>query len=156
MRILFTKSGKGLIWLSEGWIHDYNGYWYIDAKQNHKIWYEPINGAEVNYAAVYLNYDKTKIVLDKFDGGPEITTWDPVSMTMQVIRPQEVTRGGFLVASRKNANVYSAQLYNQLVVNTETNFQSKQSFLDNRSVGSADLAIGRPGAYHLFCCYGWQ
>lgn len=143
MRLAFTRNGKGMIWLTDRF-YGYNGFWYIDAADNNRIWYEALPGEEVNYNDVRTNYDQSKLVLTYMNDDPAIGQFDPVAMQFTHYRPTRTTRGVFNTPSRQNANVYSGQLYNQLIVNPGTGYESLESYKDNRSYGSVDF-VYKPG-----------
>ena len=75
---------------------------------------------------------------------PTIGTFDPQLMKFSNYKPTKRTRGVFITPSRKNGDVYSGQLYNQLIVNPATGFESLESYKDNRSFGSVDFCY-KPG-----------
>ncbi|MEP7377320.1 MAG: hypothetical protein ABI675_28210 [Chitinophagaceae bacterium] len=144
VKLAFTKNGKGMIWLSDSHPYSYTGFWFIDAAADHRIWYESLPGESVNYNDAKTNYDKTKLVLTYMNDDPTIGIFDPEKMKFSDYKPTNTTRGVFITPSRKNGNVYSGQLYNQLIVNPETGFESLESSKDNRSFGSVDF-LYKPG-----------
>ena len=143
IQLAFTRNGKGMIWLTNTY-YGYNGFWFIDAADNHRIWYQSLPGEEVNYNDVSTNFDKSKLVLTYMNDDPTIGRFDPETMQFTKYRPTRTTRGVFNTPSRKNGNVYSGQLYNQLIVNPDTGVESLESFKDNRSFGSVDF-VYKPG-----------
>ena len=144
VKLAFAKNGMGMIWLSDSHPYSYTGFWFIDATANHRIWYQPLPGEEVNYADVKVNYDQTKFVLKYMNDDPTIGIFDSEQFRFSSYKPTKTTRGVFLSPSRKNENIYSGQLYNQLIVNPGTGFESQESFKDNRSFGSVDFCY-KPG-----------
>jgi hypothetical protein len=144
VKLAFAGNGKGLIWLSDSHPYSYTGFWFIDAANDHRIWYESLPGEQVNYLDAKVNYNKTKLILTYMNDDPTIGTFDAEQMKFSSYRPTQRTRGVFISPSRKNGNVYSGQLYNQLIVNPETGFESEESFKDNRNFGNVDFSY-KPG-----------
>lgn len=128
IRFAFTKNGKGMIWLSNTHIYGFSGFWFIDAADNHRIWYQQLPGELYNYDAVQTNFDHSKLVLTPSNEDPTIAVFDPEQMRFNNYKPTKFTRGFFNTASRKNGDIYSGQRSNQLIVNPATGFESFEMY----------------------------
>lgn len=128
IRLAFTKTGKGMIWLSSNHIYGFSGFWFIDAGDNHRIWYQSLQGEAYNYQAVQTNFDHSKLVLTPANEDPAIGIFDPAQMRFINYKPGKVSRGFFNTPSRANGDIYSGQRSNQLIVNPETGFESLEMF----------------------------
>lgn len=124
VKLAFTKNGKGIIWLSNGSMYAYSGFWYIDAADNHRIWYQSLPGEALYYQAAQANFDKTKLVLTSINEDPTISIFNPEQMSFSSYKPTKSNRGGFNMPNRKNNDIYSGQLSAQLIVNPETGYES--------------------------------
>lgn len=140
--LTFTKSGKGMIWLGDSYSDAY--YWFIDATDNHRIWYEELAGSSVLYNEGKVNHDQTKLILSGYGRDATITTFDPQQMKMSTFQPGSSYEGRFIARSRKNDYVFSALLYSQLVANPVTGYLSQKTNFDNRFNGNADFCY-QPG-----------
>lgn len=144
MKLAFTKSGKGMIRLGDGSSNAYTGFWYIDAADNHRIWYTPLPGDVVNYEDVNVNHDKTRLILTGMGYNADVITFDPIAMQYSSYKPSKVTGSKFNFPSRKNDYVLSGQLYNHLIVNPKTGFESQESIRGSSFVGTVEF-YNRPG-----------
>ena len=134
-----------MIWLGDIVNRGYSTFWFIDAAANHRIWYQTLPGVGSNsYLDAKTNFDQTKLILTSGNDDPTIGTFDPQQMTFSNYKPTKFTRGTFVAPSRKNGNVYSGQLYIQLIVYPVTGFESLESYKDNRNFGNVDFCY-KPG-----------
>jgi len=143
-RLVFTKTGKGMIWLGDRLYDSGVPFWFIDAADNHRIWYEQPGGDNGFAYSGKTNYDKTKIILRGSNSDPTISTFDPQQMTMKNFKPARNDIAGFIAPSRKNDYVYIGQLYFQSVANPVTGFETAAVNRDTRYAPSADFCY-KPG-----------
>ncbi|MGX5817362.1 carboxypeptidase regulatory-like domain-containing protein [Chitinophaga lutea] len=147
-RFLFTKSGKGLIWLGDISGSRTGYYSFIDAADNHRIWYESLPGDAIHYWDGYLNYDKSAIVLTYLNSDPTIGMFDPQQMKFTRYSPRRRDIGSFLTPSRKGPYIYSGQYYYQSVWNYQTGSETQELRKDIRFTGGVDFSY-KPGGEQM-------
>ncbi|WP_276484320.1 carboxypeptidase regulatory-like domain-containing protein [Paraflavitalea pollutisoli] len=139
-KLVFTKSGKGMLWLGD--ISSYNSalHWFIDAADNHRIWYESLPGeASYSYNRGQLNFDQSKILLTQ-ESESAISTYDPSLRLFTVYKPSNGQYNRSITPSRTNTDVFACQNYQQLIVNPVTGQQSRiMSFAEINTVNAMDF-----------------
>ncbi|WEK34529.1 MAG: hypothetical protein P0Y53_18745 [Candidatus Pseudobacter hemicellulosilyticus] len=143
VKLCFTKSGKGMIWLANNYT---NYYWFIDAADNHRIWYTGLPGNYSTYEMARANYDQSKLILTCSAQSPEIGIFNPQTMTFSSYRPTTASggQGVNVIPSRKNGYVYSHELYRQQIVDPETGYESAEYRRGLASYASVDFCYS-PG-----------
>jgi hypothetical protein len=129
VKLSFTKSGKGMIWLSNKVGYDAFYYWFIDAANNHRIWYESLPGDFTYYANARANYDQSKLILTYANSDPTIGIFDPQLMRFSSYKPTNMSgnEGASVIPSRKNGYVYSNGLYQQRIVDPVSVYETSTS-----------------------------
>jgi len=115
----------------------------IDAQANDSVSIHPQWGYDFDlfpyFLRVYLNFDKSKLLLLEQYGSCTVDVLDGSSHTFQRIIPPSCTRGVFLTPNRTDNRIYFGQLYNQFIMDFQGNM-SKVSYIDNRNDGTADFS----------------
>jgi hypothetical protein len=143
VKLCFTKSGKGMIWLSN---RNNPYWWFIDAANNHRIWYESVPGDYLFYEMGRTNYDQSKLILTYSAQNPEIGIFDPQLMSFSSYRSTTAQggQGVNVIPSRKNGYVYSNELYKQQIVDPVTKYESSISRKGLSTFASVDFCY-KPG-----------
>jgi hypothetical protein len=142
-KLCFTKSGKGMIWLANS---NAAYFWFIDAADNHRIWYTSLPGDYTFYEMGRTNYDQSKLILTYMVQNPEIGIFDPQLMTFSSYRTTTASggEGVNVIPSRKNNYVYSNELYKQQIVDPVTKYESSISRKILATSASVDFCY-KPG-----------
>lgn len=142
-KLCFTKSGKGMIWLANS---NAAYFWFIDAADNHRIWYTPLPGDYTFYEMGRTNFDQSKLILTYKAQNPEIGIFDPQLMTFSSYRTTTASggEGVNVIPSRKNGYVYSNELYKQQIVDPVTKYESSTSRKILATFASVDFCY-KPG-----------
>jgi hypothetical protein len=119
--LAFTSNGKGMLWLNNIYGNSYPLYWFIDAADNHRIWYQSLAGGNTSnyYSAGMANFDKTKLVLTGVNNDPTITLFDPLGMSFTSRKPVGTVEN-VLAPSRKNADIFIGQSILNAITGVET------------------------------------
>lgn len=145
-RLSFTKNGKGMIWLST--MNNYDGayYWFIDAANNHRIWYEALPGDYVFYESARSNYDRSKLILTYRNNNPTVGIFDPELMQFSSYTPISIpgNEGISVIPSRKNGYLYLNGLYRQRIVDPVAGFETSTSTKNLPTFAAIDFCY-QPG-----------
>lgn len=152
----FTQSGVGIVIMNDD---RGNRRWkFIDSANQDSIWHDEQLSQENNIGNIYSSFDKTKLLLTGRYGTALIMIFNPQNFSFTNYLPPSTTRGVFIKPHRQNNRIYSAQLYNQLIVDPTSNYSSKESFLDNRDQGTADFSYKSGESEVIYFCdaYNFQ
>jgi hypothetical protein len=134
-----------MIWLDDIYSSGYSYFWFIDAADNHNIWYQSVPGfTSGGYIFPKLNYDKTKIVLRAVNSDNTVGIFDLQQMAFSSYKPTNYDIPNFVTPSRQNDNLYIGQLYSQFIKKLSTGFESLTINKNSGDAGNVDFCY-KPG-----------
>ncbi len=119
--IAFAKNGKGLLGLSSLTYYYYWHPYFIDAADNHRIWYSKNSSEPFYLLNPAANWDKTKIIATGINHDPTIFILDCDNMNFSTYKPKNLEQGNGITVSRTDDKIYYIP---SRIVNPFTGFEA--------------------------------
>jgi hypothetical protein len=138
----FTNTGYGVVLVQDEYSSGID-WRVIDSAHDDTIYNHEANGYGTGqfdyFAKVYVNYDRTKLLMTEPYGSCEIGVLDGTTHEIFGLIPSSCTRGVFITPNMTNDRIYFGQLYDQFIMDLEGNL-SQSSYKVNFGKNSADFS----------------